>query len=154
MGISARQQKLGKTLGLICLISVLGACSAQFKNHGYIPPQEDLDQITIGVDTLTTVAETMGAPSATSVVGESSVFYVRSRVRKFAMFAPQEIDRQVVAVSFDPAGRVSNVERFGLERGQVVPLARRVTSSGVGNKTFLRQLLGSIGRFNPAGLAG
>ena len=26
----------------------LGACTPQYKNHGYIPPQEDLDKIAIG----------------------------------------------------------------------------------------------------------
>ncbi|MFT5786619.1 MAG: hypothetical protein ACI9KK_001979, partial [Ascidiaceihabitans sp.] len=42
--------------------------------------------------------------------------------------------------------------RFGLEDGQVVPLARRVTSTAVSNKSFLRQLIGNIGRVGTGGL--
>lgn len=132
----------------------LGACSPQFKNHGYFPPQDQLDEIAVGVDTRDTVAETVGTPSSAGVLNDSGYYYVRSRVRTLGMLRPAVVDRQVLAISFDSAGVVSNIERFGLEKGQVVPLARRVTDSGVTNKTFLRQLLGNIGRFNPAAFQG
>jgi outer membrane protein assembly factor BamE (lipoprotein component of BamABCDE complex) len=67
---------------------------------------------------------------------------------------PEVIEREVVAVSFDSAGRVANVERFGLEQGRVVPISRRVTSSSTANKGFLRQLLGNLGRFNAGDFIG
>lgn len=136
-------------LALVCLS--LSACSARYQNFGYVPPQEDLDEIAIGIDTFATVEETLGSSAAGSVVRDNSLFYVRSRVRTFALLAPEVVDREVVAISFDTAGVVSNVERFGLERGQVVPLARRVTSSGVTDVGFLRQLIGNIGGIGPAG---
>jgi len=40
--------------------------------------------------------------------------------------------------------------RFGLEDGQIVPLARRVTDNSVVKTGFLRQLLNNIGALNPA----
>ncbi|MEQ6203514.1 outer membrane protein assembly factor BamE [Sulfitobacter sp. HNIBRBA2951] len=139
---------------VIALAAGLGACSPQYANHGYIPPAEDLEQITVGVDTRASVEEAIGTPSTAGVVNDSGFYYVRSRRRTFGALAPKEIERQVLAISFDSAGVVTNVERFGLERGQVVPLARRVTTSGVGNPGFLKQLLGNLGRFSPGGLAG
>ena len=42
---------------------------------------------------------------------------------------------------------IGDIERFGLENGQIVPISRRVTTTTVQNRGFLRQLLGSIGRF-------
>ncbi|MCB1399310.1 MAG: outer membrane protein assembly factor BamE, partial [Rhodobacteraceae bacterium] len=54
--------------------------------------------------------------------------------------------RQVVAVSFTEAGLVSNVERFGLQDGQVVVLSRRVTESNIRSLGLVRQLMGSLGR--------
>ena len=81
-------------------------------------------------------------------------YYVRSRTRTLGFLAPDEIDRQVLAISFDPSGVVSNIETFGLEKGQVVPLTRRVSDSAVTDKSFLRQLLGNIGRIGPSGLGG
>ncbi|MFK7880571.1 outer membrane protein assembly factor BamE [Roseobacter sp.] len=132
---------------LFCLTLV--GCGGQYRDHGYVPPPEDLEQIVVGIDTRSTVEETLGSASAQSVADESSIYFVRSRVRTFAMLAPEVVEREVVAISFDSGGIVANVEKFGLEKGQVVPLARRVTSSGVSDKSFLRQLLGNIGRFTP-----
>ena len=154
MGISnytihARRLLLGLVLG-----SALAACAPQYINHGYIPPAEDLDQIVVGVDTRASVEETIGTPSTAGVVNESGFYYVRSRKRTIGALAPKVIERQVLAISFNDSGVVTNIESFGLERGQVVPLTRRVTTSGVSNSGFLRQLLGNLGRFNPAGLAG
>lgn len=136
------------------LAAGLAACSPQFSNHGYIPPQEDLDQLVVGVDTRASVEESVGVPSSAGLLNDSGFYFVRSRVRAIGPLAPKEIDRQVLAITFDKNGVVQNIERFGLERGQVVPLQRRVTTSGVTNNTFLRQLLGNLGRFNPAGLQG
>ena len=59
-----------------------------------------------------------------------------------------------MAVSFDANGVVANIERFGLERGRVVTLSRRVTDSGVTGVSLAGQLLGNLGNFNPAGIIG
>ena len=138
---------------LVCAV-LLGACQAQYDNHGYIPPEEDLRQINVGADTKDTVAEKIGVPVSSGVLTNSGYYYVRMRTRTLGPLAPREIERQVVAISFTDAGVVQNVERFGLERGRVVPLTRRVTSSPVSNSSFLRQLLGNIGRFTPGALGG
>jgi outer membrane protein assembly factor BamE (lipoprotein component of BamABCDE complex) len=133
------------TTGAVC--TTLGACTPTFINHGYIPPQEDLDAVIVGVDTRASVEETVGPPSSGGLLIGSGYYYVRSRKRVFGPSAPKEIERQVVAISFDSAGVVSNIERFGLEDGQVVPLARRITDATVTGKSPLRQLFGNIGQF-------
>ncbi|WP_262386643.1 outer membrane protein assembly factor BamE [Roseobacter fucihabitans] len=135
------------TVVFLCL--GLAACSGRYRDHGYVPPPEDLEQVVVGIDTRASVEQTLGSASSQSVVDDGSIYFVRSRVRTLAMLAPEVVEREVVAISFDAGGIVSNVETFGLEKGQVVPLARRVTSSGVKDKSFLRQLLGNIGRFTP-----
>ncbi|WP_390914934.1 outer membrane protein assembly factor BamE [Pseudosulfitobacter sp. SM2401] len=127
----------------------LTACAATYTNHGYIPPQEDLDLLVVGVDTRSSVEDSVGSPSSGGVLNDGGYYYVRSRIRSFGPTAPKVVERQVLAISFDTAGVVTNIERFGLEDGNVVPIARRVTDSAVSNKTFLRQLLGNIGRIAP-----
>jgi outer membrane protein assembly factor BamE (lipoprotein component of BamABCDE complex) len=130
----------------------LGACTSTFQNHGYIPPQEELDTLLVGIDTRSSVEESVGPPSSGGVLSDGGYYYVRSRVRTFGPTKPKEIDRQVLAISFDSAGVISNIERFGLEKGNAVPLTRRVTDTAVSNKTFLRQLLGNIGRVGAGSL--
>lgn len=132
----------------------LAACSATFEDHGYTPTDSDLEQIIVGVDTRDTVAEVVGRPSAGGILADSGYYYVESRWRNFAYRAPEEIERQVVAISFDEAGVVENVERFGAERGRAVVLSRRVTDSNIKGISFLRQLLGNLGQFDAGELFG
>lgn len=154
MGIFINTGVFRRVLLVAVVAGMVSACTPKFENHGYIPPASELEQIVVGVDTRASVEKIIGTPSTAGVVNDSGFYYVRSRKRTFGALAPKEIERRVLAISFDSAGVVSNVETFGLERGQVVPLTRRVTTSGVGDSSFIRQVLGNIGRFNPAGLAG
>ncbi len=138
--------------GLIML--AVAACSATFENHGYVPPKEDLDLITVGVDTRDSVADSIGRPTAFGVLQDGGWYYAQSRWRNFAYKAPQIIDRQVVAITFDKDGVVENIERFTLKDGRVIALSRRVTESNIKGIGFLRQLLGNIGNLTPGRLVG
>lgn len=135
-------------------IMVLSSCTAQYRNHGYLPTETDLATISIGVDTRETVAAAIGAPTVNGVLNDSGYYYVESRFRHLGPFAPQEVERQVLAISFDAAGVLSNIERFGLSDGRVITLSRRVTDDNVRDTTFIRQLLGNIGNFDPTALIG
>ena len=42
--------KIKTSVIAICILALAG-CSATYRNHGYIPTDEDLGQIQIGVDT-------------------------------------------------------------------------------------------------------
>ncbi len=124
----------------------LSACQATYRNHGYVPPEEQLAQIVVGQTGQGELEGLIGKPSAQGLLTGSGWYYVGSRWQYFGAREPREINRQVVAVSFDEAGTVTNVERFGLERGRVVVLSQRVTDSGVTSLGLIRQLLGNIGR--------
>jgi outer membrane protein assembly factor BamE (lipoprotein component of BamABCDE complex) len=133
------------TLAALAL-AVLAACSPIVRNHGYIPNESDLELITVGVDTRETVAASVGTPSAGGVMSDSGYYYVRSRWETRGPFAPREVDRQLLAISFDENGVVENIERFTLADGKVVPLSRRVTDTNIRNISFLAQLLRNFGR--------
>lgn len=129
----------------IVLIVGLAACSRLEDSHGYVPDDALLAQVEVGVDTKDTVARILGRPGTAGIVDERGWYYVRSDYERFLWRAPVETDRQVVAVSFAENGQVENVERFGLEDGQVVALNRRVTTSNTRGIGFLRQLFSNIG---------
>lgn len=152
-GVNRVRLAIRSAVAIACLAAVWG-CTPIFKNHGYVPPADELAEITVGQDTRETVSEAIGAPGASGVVQDSGYYYVASRVRHYGPKRPEVVSRELVAISFDQRGVVRNIERFGLEDGIVVPLERRVTDSGVQDKGFLRQLLGNIGNFNPAAIPG
>ena len=128
---------------------VLTACAPIYRNHGYVPPPEDLALIEVGQTTVDSLPTLVGQPSAEGLLTGSAWYYVGSRWRHYGAYRPEEIDRRVVAVSFAPSGVVTNVETFGLERGRVVTLSRRVTEGSVTSISLIRQLLGNLGNFNP-----
>jgi outer membrane protein assembly factor BamE (lipoprotein component of BamABCDE complex) len=129
------------------LALTLGACAATFDNHGYVPPAEDLAQVQIGASRAD-VAAALGTPGSAGVMREEAWLYTAYRIRNQGYRAPQITERQIIAVSFDGAGRVSNIEEFGLEDGSVVQMSRRVTTSSVREVTFFGQLFSNFGRIN------
>ncbi|MCU4653866.1 outer membrane protein assembly factor BamE [Roseibacterium sp. SDUM158016] len=137
---------LARLAAPLLLAAVLTACAATYDNHGFVPPPEELEQILVGVDTRGTIEETIGRPAASGVLRDEAWIYTAYRVRNYTYQAPQVIERDVVAISFDADGVVSNVERFGLEDGQLVQLSRRVTESSVRDLGFFRQLMRNLGR--------
>lgn len=139
----SRHGPMLKGIAALLALSALVSCSPVFTYHGFVPSDEDLDEIEVGLDTRATVASIIGRPGASGILEESGWYYVRSEFEHAPIRGPQEIDREVVAISFDEDNVVANIERFGLERGQVVVLSRRVTDSNIEGVSFLGQLFGS-----------
>ena len=138
------QKKL--TLALLGLTFMgLSACATIYRDHGYVPSDDELAEIVVGVDSRETVADVVGMPSTAGVLDSSGYYYVKSKVRHLGGLRPKEIEREVLAISFSDAGIVQNIERFSLQDGKAVQLSRRVTESSVRDNTFIRQLLASIG---------
>ena len=144
--------RTARALTLLCMIGVIGACTPLYRNHGYVPPEEDLQSLVVGVDTRASVDDLIGAPSASGLLSGGDYYYVRSRVREYGALRPEVIERQVLAISFNEDDTIRNIERFSLADGNIVPLTRRVTDSSVVGNGFLRQLLGNIGNINPGDL--
>lgn len=128
------------------LVLAIAACSPLFRNHGYVPADEDLAQLVVGKDTRETAGPKVGRPSTSGLLADTGWYYVQSRWEQKGVLPPREIDRQVVALSFSESGTLTNVEKFGLERGQIVPLSRRVTETNVKGLSVLSRLFASFGR--------
>lgn len=135
-------------LAALALVVLAAACSAVYRNHGYVPEETDLAQVQVGVDTRETVAQKIGRPTAQGLLNDVGWFYVQSRFKHFGPREPQEIDRQVLAVTFNESGVVENIARYGLEDGRVVEISRRVTETNIKGVGFIRQLMGNFGRIS------
>jgi outer membrane protein assembly factor BamE (lipoprotein component of BamABCDE complex) len=135
----------GWRLWAVSTVLALAACQPIVRNHGYVPPDDALALVEVGTDTRETVAGKVGRPSAAGLLNDEGWYWVQSRFETVGPRAAREVDRQVVAVSFSPEGVVTNVERFGLQDGRIVPISRRVTEPNIRGQGFLRQLFGNIG---------
>ncbi|MGB1642033.1 MAG: outer membrane protein assembly factor BamE [Paracoccaceae bacterium] len=138
-----------KQLALVLVMATLAACGGQYRNHGYMPLAEDVDALIVGVDTRDSIIEVMGVPTTGGVLTEEAMYYVRSRVHHKGYVKPNEIQRDVLVLSFDKNQILRNVERFGIEKGKLIRLEHRVTEAPGGDRSVLQQIIGSIGGFNP-----
>lgn len=135
-------------VAVVTAMLMLGACTATFQNHGYVPEQELLDELVIGVDTRGSLEDLAGPPTSTGVMANEGWYYISSEVRSYAYKRPEVINRQIVAVSFAADDTISNIQRFGLEDGVVVRLNTRVTELPVKGPSILGQILGTFGRID------
>ncbi|MEN9062686.1 outer membrane protein assembly factor BamE [Ponticoccus litoralis] len=97
------------------MVVALGACSASYRTHGYMPPEDELQQIVPGVDTQASVEDLIGVPNASGVRDNSGFYYIETEMRHFAWRRPEIMDRQILAITFDQAGIVDNISTYGLE---------------------------------------
>lgn len=134
-------------VGIVLVAGLLAACSPQVRFHGFAPDDQQLAAIEVGRATREDVSAAIGRPGTTGAVNDSTWFYVASRWEQRAPRPSVEVERELVAISFDARGVVSNIERFGLEDGDVVPLSRRVTETTVRQPGLLGQLLRNVGQF-------
>lgn len=137
--------RLARRLPAVMALTLLASCTTLYDYHGYVPSDTLLDEVIVGIDTRDTVADLIGPPSSSGVLTESGYYYVSQRFSTRAWREPELIEREVVAISFDDRGTVTNIERFGLQDGNVVALSRRVTSTNVEGLNFIQQLFGNIG---------
>ncbi|WP_244520592.1 outer membrane protein assembly factor BamE [Aliiruegeria lutimaris] len=128
-------------LGLLAI----SACEPLYDYHGYVPSDDQLAEIIVGKDTRESVTQLIGSPGSSGVLKDSGYYYMSMRKSSYLYRAPEVIEREVVAISFDDKGVVTNIERFGLQDGNVVALSRRVTASNIEGLSFLQQLFGNIG---------
>lgn len=143
-----------KATGLVCALAFAAGCTQMDRYHGFIPPQDELATLTIGTTTKAEVIALFGPPRSERALQNNTIYYAASQFRQFGPFAPEEVDRQVLAIDFDSNDRVRNISRYTLEDGQVIVLDRRVTEDGINDVTFLGQLLNSFGRFDAGQLLG
>ena len=132
---------------LFCM--TLAACAPTLIIQGYMPDEETLAGVEQGVDTKDAVVTKLGSPSTIATFDDDTWIYVNKRSEVFAFFEPTVLSQNVVAINFDPEGRVEEIRRFTLEDGRLInPITRKTPTQGQ-ELGLLEQLFGNVGRFNP-----
>ena len=130
----------------LAMLLTAAACAPRVTYHGFAPQVAELETITAGLDTRSSVLRRLGRPSATGSFDSRDWYYVASRMERTMFYAPEVVDRTVVAIRFDETGLVERVNRYGLEDGRVVDLVSETTPTYGRELTVLQQLFGNIGR--------
>lgn len=140
----ARRAVLGLVAGAALLTA---ACSPTVSQRGYVPNEDLLKEIRVGIDNKDSVLTTFGSPSTVSSVDAAAWYYISSIHEQLAFFREEAVDREIVAVYFDEDGNVKQLGYYGMEDGKVVNFIDRETPTRGKELTFLQQMFGNIGRF-------
>ena len=123
-------------------VALLVACAPVVSTRGYIADAGLESSIKPGTDTKASIQERLGYASTTATFGgDNTWYYISYREKQVAFFNPTVLERKILAVSFDPEGRVTNLRRYGLEQGRVINFETRTTPARGRELTFLQQLL-------------
>lgn len=148
------RRRAGLLVAVACLSvagSALVGCSPVIEQRGYILNEKDLKRIKSGRTTKDEVRDIMGSPSTESPLGgphHDAYYYISSTFETDTFFAPEEVDRTVVAVYFDDKRVVQDVAYYGLEDGEIIDFQTRTTPTRGKELTILGQLFSNLGRFN------
>lgn len=135
-------------------LALLAACAPTVNVQGFVPDEEQLASVQTGVDSKDAVVSKLGSPSTIAAFDDNTWIYFSKKTETFAFYEPKVIEQHVVAINFDPDGRVAEVKRFTLEDGRLIDPVTRKTPTHGRELGVLEQLFGNIGRFNTGSNAG
>lgn len=135
-------------LAAALVATALVGCETVTEVRGFVPDDESLSKIQVGLQSKRDVADLLGSPSTSTPFGEETWLYISRKTRTTAFWEPKTVSQNVVAVVFDDKGLVSDVRRLELADGKVIRHVARVTPSPGKELSFLEQLIGNVGKFN------
>jgi outer membrane protein assembly factor BamE (lipoprotein component of BamABCDE complex) len=145
-----RRRRFGAGFVMIAVAAAaLSGCAvAREQNRGDQVEADRLDRIVPGTHGKSDVAAILGSPSSVAPFDGDAWYYISSRTETIAFLPTEVTERQVVVVRFNDQGTVSEVETFGMERGEDVAFSDRVTPTFGTDLNAMEQLVSNLGRFN------
>jgi len=140
-------------LVIVAALSVAGvattACNPIRDTHGFTAQGQDQLKVEPGVDTKSTVLARLGSPSTQSAFEQPAWYYITTVQERYAFYKPQTVNREILVVKFDADDKVATVDRYGMERGQVVSYNGDSTPTRGRELGLLEQIFGNIGGTPP-----
>jgi outer membrane protein assembly factor BamE (lipoprotein component of BamABCDE complex) len=112
---------------------------------------EALKELVPGTSTKADVSAIIGSPTARDSFDDNTWLYISEVTQERIGRTLGELNQDVVVVNFDDKGVLTNVHKLDKEDALPVSVIARTTPSPGTEASFMQQLLGNIGRFNPTG---
>ena len=146
---------LGRILAVLGMAALTTGCINSISTHrGYLGDEVIVRSVQAGVDNRVSVERTLGQPSFTSQFGPPVWYYVSSTTTQAPFTTPKIAAHSVLAVHFDPAGNVTNVERTGVDQVAYFSPDGDKTPTLGRERSFLEDLFGNIGQVGTGAVGG
>lgn len=112
---------------------------------------EQLKELVPGTSTKADVSALIGSPTAVATFDDNTWIYIAEMTQPRIGRTLGELSQNVLVLRFDGNGVLQAMERKNKSDALPVTVIARTTPSPGTNASFMQQLLGNIGRFNPTG---
>jgi outer membrane protein assembly factor BamE (lipoprotein component of BamABCDE complex) len=155
--VQIRFRRLGLRPMVLALCLSMTACSwilppPQTRGNKVDPDQ--LKELVPGTSTKADVTSLIGSPTQKATFDENNWLYITETTRPRVGRTLGVLDQGVVVLTFDDRGILSGVKKYSEADAISVSVASRTTPSPGTEASFMQQLVGNIGRFNPTGTGG
>jgi outer membrane protein assembly factor BamE (lipoprotein component of BamABCDE complex) len=116
--------------------------------------EEQLKELVPGTSTKADVTALIGSPTQKATFDENTWLYITEITRPRVGQTLGVLDQDVVVLSFDDRGVLTGAKTVTKADATPVSVASETTPSPGTEASFMQQLLGNIGKFNPTGAGG
>ncbi len=113
---------------------------------------DTLKELTPGTSTRADATALLGSPTAKATFDDNQWIYIGSLTRPEIGRTQGVLSQDVVVLTFNAQGVLKDVKRLNQDDSLPVDVVARATPSPGSEASWLQQLLGNVGRFNPGGL--
>ena len=139
-GLAARWRGTRATAAIAVMCAVLGGCTGEQFQKGYVLPPGALEQIPLGASQ-DQVLIVMGTPSTVATLNGEVFYYISQRTERPIAFMNQRIvDQRVIAIYFDKNRQVQRLANYGLQDGKIFDFISRTTATSGQELSYLTPL--------------
>ena len=133
------------------LLVALPGCDPSFNQRGFAPTPGSVEKLEVGTQSREDVIRLVGSPSAVSTFNPNIWYYISETQESFAFLKPVISEQKVIQVTFNDSGRIQGIKNYDLKDAESIAMVQRITPTSGKELTALEQILGNVGKFNPAG---
>lgn len=127
------------------LVLLASGCASIRDHRGYLVDSALVESVHAGIDNKQSVEKTLGRPTFVSQFGTPTWYYVSIFTKQRPFGTPRAKEELQLKISFDAAGRVTRVDRAGLEHvASLSPDGHKTPTLGR-DRSFFEDLFGNIG---------
>jgi outer membrane protein assembly factor BamE (lipoprotein component of BamABCDE complex) len=146
--------RVAAVLLLSLVLSGCGWLAPSPQTRGNRVDVEELKELVPGTSTKADVMALIGSPTQKAVFDENTWLYITELTRSRIGRTLGVLNQQVVVLTFNDNNVLVNVKTVDNDAAIPVAVASRTTPSPGTEASFIQQLLGNVGRFNPTGTTG
>jgi outer membrane protein assembly factor BamE (lipoprotein component of BamABCDE complex) len=141
-------------LGVLALLggcSMMGPFRAPETLRGNRVDDYRLKELVPGTSTQADATALIGSPTAKATFDPNTWLYISETTQIRIARTPGVDNQTVIALTFDDRGVLRDIKRVDQADALPVTVVARTTPSPGTSASFMQQLFGNIGRFNPIG---